>query len=339
MNGRFTRNLDLDEVTVAKIKEATRLIAKALEVSGPFNIQFIAKDDEIKVIECNVRASRSFPFVSKVLDINFAEVATKVLAGIPVEPLDMDNIIANVRHTGVKVPMFSFTRLKGADPVLGVEMASTGEVACFGKTKYEAYMKGKRMLFICLTVFIALLSTGFNFPKENILLSIGSFKEKQEFLPSAKKLVEMGYKLFGTPGTADFLQEHDIPVKPLEWPSGAENDEFSITKHVSSNMIDLCIVLPSKNRYRRVATFMSKGYLTRRLAVDFSIPLITNIKVRKNFSNCINSLQNAKLFVEAMRIIPKNIPVSSGDAISSKKIIQLPSFISPFLDESDGKYH
>eukprot|EP01124_Arcella_intermedia_P028723 TRINITY_DN5904_c0_g1_i1.p1 TRINITY_DN5904_c0_g1~~TRINITY_DN5904_c0_g1_i1.p1 ORF type:complete len:2148 (+),score=473.24 TRINITY_DN5904_c0_g1_i1:212-6655(+) len=287
---------DLDEITINKIKEATSVIAQQLLVSGPFNIQFIAKDDEIKVIECNLRASRSFPFVSKTLGVNFAEVATKVLVNQPQEPIRID--LDAINHVGVKVPQFSFTRLQGADPILGVEMASTGEVACFGKNKYEAYVKG-------------LISTGFELPKLNILISIGQFKEKEEFLPSAIKLSEMGFQLYGTPGTADFLSAKGVPIKALEWPSNTNDDEFSITKHLSTNSMDLCILLPSNNRYRRLASFMSKGYMTRRLAVDFSIPLITNIK-------------NAKLFVESLRVVPRSIPIENYDCITSYKMEILP---------------
>lgn len=148
--------------------------------------------------QCNLRASRSFPFVSKTLNIDFIELATKVVLGVPYKSPE----IPRLDYVGVKVPQFSFIRLKGADPVLGVEMASTGEVACFGKTKGEAYIKG-------------LLATGFKLPKQNILLSIGSFKEKHEFLPSAKRLVEAGYTLFGTPGTADFMHENGVKIQVL----------------------------------------------------------------------------------------------------------------------------
>ena len=174
---------DLDPETVRKIEDATRKIGDALNVTGPYNIQFIAKDNEIKVIECNVRASRSFPFVSKVMGLDLIEMATKAMTGIPVK--EYPPITVPPDYVAVKVPQFSFSRLSGADPVMGVEMASTGEVACFGRTKYEAYIKG-------------LISTGFKLPKKNILLSIGSFKDKMEMLPSVEKLHKMGYKLYAT---------------------------------------------------------------------------------------------------------------------------------------------
>lgn len=189
---------DLDPYTVRQIEEATAKIGNALNVTGPFNIQFIAKNNEIKVIECNLRAARSFPFVSKVTGIDAIELATKVMLGLPVESYPDAGLPAD--YVGVKVPQFSFSRLSGADPVLGVEMASTGEVACFGRDKYEAYLK-------------ALISTGIEPPKKNVLFSVGGFKEKLELLPSVQKLQSAGYNIFATSGTADFLQEHGVSCK------------------------------------------------------------------------------------------------------------------------------
>ncbi|KAF2129449.1 carbamoyl-phosphate synth [Dothidotthia symphoricarpi CBS 119687] len=267
---------DLDPETVRQIEEATRKIGSALNITGPYNIQFIAKDNEIKVIECNVRASRSFPFVSKVMGVDLIEMATKAMAGLPLVEYPPVNIPAD--YVGVKVPQFSFSRLSGADPVLGVEMASTGEVACFGRTKYEAYLKG-------------LIATGFRLPNKNILFSIGSFKDKLEMLPSIEALHKMGFKLFATAGTADYIQEHGLPVKFLEVLSSGEHDEqkaeYSLMQHLSNNLIDLYINLPSSNRFRRPANYMSRGYQTRRMAVDYQTPLVTNVK-------------NAKLLVEAI---------------------------------------
>lgn len=189
---------DLDPQTVRQIEEATAKIGNALNVTGPFNIQFIAKNNEIKVIECNLRAARSFPFVSKVTGVDAIEMATKVMLDIPVEPYP--ELGLPVDYVGVKVPQFSFSRLSGADPVLGVEMASTGEVACFGRDKYEAYLKG-------------LIATGIILPKKNILFSVGSYKEKLEILSSVQKLSAAGYNIFATSGTADFLTEHGVPCK------------------------------------------------------------------------------------------------------------------------------
>ena len=189
---------DLDPQTVRQIEEATAKIGNALNVTGPFNIQFIAKNNEIKVIECNLRAARSFPFVSKVTGVDAIEMATKVMLDLPVEPYPDLGLPPD--YVGVKVPQFSFSRLTGADPVLGVEMASTGEVACFGHDKYEAYLK-------------ALISTGIVLPQNNILFSIGSYREKIEILPSVQKLSAAGYNIFATSGTADFLTEHNVPCK------------------------------------------------------------------------------------------------------------------------------
>ncbi|KAI6984804.1 hypothetical protein KC329_g7423, partial [Hortaea werneckii] len=258
---------DLDPETIRKIEDATRKIGDALNVTGPYNIQFIAKDNDIKVIECNVRAARSFPFVSKVMGLDLIEMATKAMTGIPVREYPPLNIPAD--YVGVKVPQFSFSRLSGADPVMGVEMASTGEVACFGRTKYEAYIKG-------------LVSTGFKLPKKNILLSIGSFKDKMEMLPAVQSLHKLGYKLFATAGTADFFEEHGIPVQFLE-ALGDEHQrqEYSLTHALANNLIDLYINLPSSNKFRRPANYMSKGYRTRRMAVDYSTPLVTNVKIAK----------------------------------------------------------
>ena len=264
---------DLDPETVRKIEDATRKIGDALNVTGPYNIQFIAKDNEIKVIECNVRASRSFPFVSKVMGLDLIEMATKAMTGLPVR--EYPPLTIQPDYVAVKVPQFSFSRLSGADPVMGVEMASTGEVACFGRTKYEAYLKG-------------LISTGFRLPKKNILLSIGSFKDKAELLPSVDKLHKLGYKIFATAGTADFLEEHGIPVSFLE-ALGDEHQrqEYSLTHALANNLIDLYINLPSSNKFRRPANYMSKGYRTRRMAVDYQTPLVTNVK-------------NAKILIEAI---------------------------------------
>ncbi|KAF5096704.1 hypothetical protein D0Z03_001565 [Geotrichum reessii] len=292
---------DLDPETVKRIVVATAKIGNALNVTGPFNIQFIAKNNEIKVIECNVRASRSFPFVSKVLGVDLIEMATKAICGFEVEPYPLKQIPDD--YVAIKVPQFSFSRLSGADPILGVEMASTGEVATFGHNKYEAYLK-------------SLIATGFTLPKKNILLSVGSFKEKQELLPAVKKLHELGYKLFATAGTADFIQEHGIPVQYLEvLPDGEdEKSEYSLSQHLANNLIDLYINLPSSNRFRRPANYMSKGYRTRRMAVDYAVPLVTNVKC-------------AKLLVEALAM-NITLDISSIDAQTSHTTVTLPGLIN-----------
>ncbi|KAJ3516598.1 hypothetical protein NLJ89_g1020 [Agrocybe chaxingu] len=294
---------DLDPTTVRQIEEATAKIGRALNVTGPFNIQFIAKNNEIKVIECNLRAARSFPFVSKVTGIDAIEMATKVMLDIPVESYPDPGLPPD--YVGVKVPQFSFSRLSGADPVLGVEMASTGEVACFGHDKYEAYLK-------------ALISTGIVPPKKNILLSIGSYREKLEILPSVQKLSAAGYNIFATSGTADFLTEHGVSCKYLETLGDDSRDkqksEYSLTQHLANNLIDMYINLPSKNHYRRPASYTSKGYHTRRMAVDFAVPLITNVK-------------NAKMLAEALvRKLP--LDVSTLDSKSSHQTHTFPGLVN-----------
>ncbi|KAF8915218.1 hypothetical protein CPB85DRAFT_1375175 [Mucidula mucida] len=294
---------DLDPQTVRQIEEATAKIGNALNVTGPFNIQFIAKNNEIKVIECNLRAARSFPFVSKVTGVDAIEMATKVMLDLPVEPYPDLGLPAD--YVGVKVPQFSFSRLSGADPVLGVEMASTGEVACFGRDKYEAYLK-------------ALISTGIVLPKKNILFSVGSYREKLEILPSVQKLSAAGYNIFATSGTADFLTEHNVPCKYLETLGEDNRDqqksEYSLTQHLANNLIDMYINLPSKNHYRRPASYTSKGYHTRRMAVDFAVPLITNVK-------------NAKMLTEALvRKLP--LDVSTVDSKSSHQTYVFPGLIN-----------
>ncbi|RDB22075.1 Protein pyrABCN [Hypsizygus marmoreus] len=294
---------DLDPQTVRQIEEATAKIGNALNVTGPFNIQFIAKNNEIKVIECNLRAARSFPFVSKVTGIDAIEMATKVMLDLPFEAYPDPGLPAD--YVGVKVPQFSFSRLSGADPVLGVEMASTGEVACFGHDKYEAYLK-------------ALISTGIIPPKKNILFSIGSYREKLELLPSVQKLSAAGYNIFATSGTADFLTEHNVPCKYLETlgedSREKQKSEYSLTQHLANNLIDMYINLPSKNHYRRPASYASKGYHTRRMAVDFAVPLITNVK-------------NAKMLAEALvRKLP--LDVSIIDSKSSHRTHSFPGLIN-----------
>ncbi|KAJ2612883.1 Carbamoyl-phosphate synthase [Coemansia sp. RSA 1804] len=289
---------DLDPVTVRKIGDATAAIGQALRVTGPFNIQFMAKNNEIKVIECNVRAARSFPFVSKVAGVDLIEMATRAMLGLPVTPYP--NRGQQLGFVGVKVPQFSFSRLQGADPILGVEMASTGEVAAFGRDKYDAYLK-------------AMLATGFQLPRKNILISIGSYKEKVEMLGSVRRLYEAGFRLFATPGTADFVQEHGIDVTALEADKAREG--YSLQEYLSTNKIDLYINLPSKNSFRRPASYVSNGYRSRRMAIDFSVPLITNVKC-------------AKMFIEALaRFAYDKWEIDGVDYITSHRTATLPGLV------------
>lgn len=289
---------DLDPETVARIVDATQKIGNALNVTGPYNIQFIAKNNEIKVIECNVRASRSFPFVSKVLGVDLIEMATCVIAGYNVDPYPVKPLPSD--YVAVKVPQFSFSRLSGADPVLGVEMASTGEVATFGRNKYEAYLK-------------SLIATGIRPPERNILVSIGSFKEKMELLMSLKRLSDAGYTIYATAGTADFLVENGVEAKYLEVLNDTdetEKSEYSLTQYLATNKIDLYVNLPSANRFRRPASYVSKGYRTRRMAVDYAVPLVTNVKC-------------AKTLFEALLLKP-HMEISPIDAQLSNTIIPVP---------------
>nr|XP_040572365.1 CAD protein-like [Lepeophtheirus salmonis] len=311
---------DLTDKTLSKIKEITKKIAQALFVSGPFNMQLIAKDDELKVIECNLRVSRSFPFVSKSLNYNLIAMATRVIIGEVVEPIDM---MKDINKVAVKVPQFSFSRLAGADMVLGVEMSSTGEVACFGENRYEAYLK-------------AMMSTGFKIPKNNILISIGSFNHKQEMLPSIQLLHQMGYKLYGSLGTSDFYHTYGVPVEPIKWmyENIGENiqidkmagDMINMADYLSNQHFDLVINLPMHIcGARRVSAFIpTYGYRTRRMAIDFSVPLVTDVKC-------------AKLLIEALFKLNGKSPVLKThiDAMSSSRIVRLPGLIDTHVHLRD----
>jgi carbamoyl-phosphate synthase large subunit len=248
--------------TIRRIKRITREIAKALDITGPFNIQFLAKDNDIKVIECNLRASRSFPFVSKVLKLNFIDIATKILLGLPVEKPHKSAF--DIDYIGVKAPQFSFSRLQKADPVLGVDMASTGEVGCLGDTFYEA-------------ILTAMLSVGYTIPKKNILLSTGEMRSKVELLNSCRMLYEKGYNLFATKGTQQFLELNGIPATALHWPD--EDKKPNVLDYLRSRTIDLVINIPKDLS----KTELSNDYMIRRSAVDFNIPLITNARLASAF--------------------------------------------------------
>jgi len=252
--------------TMRKIKIIAKKIANSLKISGPFNIQFIAKDNDVKVIECNLRASRSFPFVSKVLKLNFIDIATKTIIGK--KTLEIEKSSFDIDYVGVKAPQFSFTRLKGSDPILGVEMASTGEVACLGDNFNEAFLK-------------SLLSVGFKLPKKNILLSTGPIDSKAEFLSSAKLLEELGFSFYATKGTADFMKANGISAKVLFWP--LEEKEPNTLTYIQNGKIDLVINIP-KNIEKEE---LDNDYLIRRKSVDFNVPLITNLQLAKRFSEAI----------------------------------------------------
>uniref|UniRef100_A0A8C4HQ81 Multifunctional protein CAD n=1 Tax=Dicentrarchus labrax TaxID=13489 RepID=A0A8C4HQ81_DICLA len=298
---------DLNQKTMERIKMIVHAIGQELQVTGPFNLQLIAKDDQLKVIECNVRVSRSFPFISKTLGVDMVALATQAIVGEDVEPL---GLMRGKGIVGVKVPQFSFSRLAGADVVLGVEMTSTGEVACFGENRYEAYLK-------------AMLSTGFKIPKKNILLSIGSFKNKSELLPTVQALESMGYDLYASLGTADFYTEHGVKVTAVDWPFEEDDSECpnkekqrSIMNYLEENHFDLVINLSMRNSGgRRLSSFVTKGYRTRRMAIDYSVPLIIDIKC-------------TKLFVQALRQIGRTPPVKTHvDSMTSQTLVRLPGLI------------
>ena len=250
--------------TVRRIKRISREIAKALNISGPFNIQYLAKDNDIKVIECNLRASRSFPFVSKVLKINFIELATKVMLGLPVEKPEKN--LFELDYVGIKASQFSFNRLQKADPVLGVDMASTGEVGCIGMDTSCAVLK-------------AMLSVGYRIPKKNILLSTGTMKQKADMIDAARMLVNKGYKLFATGGTHKALAENGIESTHVYWPS--EEGHPQALEMLHNKEIDMVVNIP-KNL---TAGELSNGYKIRRAAIDLNIPLITNARLASAFIN------------------------------------------------------
>ncbi|MBI5475389.1 MAG: carbamoyl-phosphate synthase (glutamine-hydrolyzing) large subunit [Ignavibacteriales bacterium] len=264
--------------TVRRVKLITKRIAQELKITGPFNIQFIAKDNDVKVIECNLRASRSFPFVSKVLKINFIDIATRLIMNILLPPFRSSAF--DLDYVGVKAPMFSFTRLKGSDPVLGVEMASTGEVACLGDDFDEAFLK-------------SLVSTGINIKPKSILLSTGTIKNKTVFLKEARLLNDLGIKLFATVGTANFLKENNISVESLRWSSPEENSEvLSVIKNKS---VDLVINIPRDDEMKS----LENDYIIRRKAVDLNISLITNIEFARRYVKAIYKYSTGKLSVKS----------------------------------------
>ena len=335
---------DLTAKTIEGLKVITRQIGKALNISGPYNIQFIAKDDMLKVIECNVRVSRSLPFSSKTLGVDMIGLSTRIIMKAPFE---IPIIPTRLPFVGVKVAQFSFSRLAGADPTQGVDMHSTGEVACFGPHGHheEAYLK-------------ALLATGFCLPKKNVLLSIGTFKGKQEFAEAARDLVKLGYVLYGSSGTADYYNEIGIVCKAVEWPyeagggavaaeqakEGAKTsgrtspskdqdeqseeagiDMSSMADLMANGKIDLVINLPMRNKSHSPASFVTQGYLTRRTAVDFSIPLITDVKCAKLFVTALKSMG-----IRAIGEGEKRKPIAVQPLIDSHtahRVVELPGLI------------
>lgn len=264
--------------TIRRIKKIARSISKELNISGPFNMQFLAKDNDIKVIECNLRASRSFPFVSKVLKYNFIDMATRIMLGEKVESLNKS--VFDLDYVGVKASQFSFARLLKADPVLGVDMASTGEVGCIGENYYEAILK-------------SMLSVGHRIPKKNILISSGPTRSKVELLNSTRMLIEKGYNIYSTAGTAKFFKENGIDTQILYWPD--EDKEPNIMEYLHDRKIDLVINIP-KNHTKRE---LDNGYKIRRAAVDYNIPLITNARLASAFIYAICKVDPTEIAIKS----------------------------------------
>ena len=250
--------------TARQIKKISRRIAQELNISGPFNIQFLARKNEVKVIECNLRASRSFPFVSKVLKRNFIETATRIMLDAPYTQPDKSAF--DIDRIGVKASQFSFARLQNADPVLGVDMSSTGEVGCLGDDFDEALLN-------------ALIATGYRIPKKAVLLSSGATKSKVDLLDASQMLSQKGYHIYATAGTATFLNSHGIPTTPVFWPDERPNAENNVMKMIANHQFDLIVNIP-KNHSKRELT---NGYRIRRGAIDHNIPLMTNARLAKAF--------------------------------------------------------
>lgn len=251
--------------TIRRIKRVSKMIAQELHISGPFNIQFLARENDIKVIECNLRASRSFPFVSKVLKINLIELAAKVMLGLPVEK--PEKTLFDLDYVGIKASQFSFNRLQKADPVLGVDMASTGEVGCLGDDTNTALLK-------------SMLSVGHRIPKKNILLSTGGAKQKADMLDAARQLVNNGYKLYATVGSSKYLTENGIENTLVYWPSDKDKKPQALDM-LHNHEIDMVVNIPKD----LTASELSNGYKIRRAAIDLNVPLITNGRLASAFIN------------------------------------------------------
>ncbi len=264
--------------TIRRIRRIATQIAERLKITGPFNIQFIAKDNRVKVIECNLRASRSFPFVSKVINQNFIELATRVIMGQPYEKPDKRSFELN--HVGVKAPQFSFTRLDGADPTTGVEMASTGEVGCLGGDFHEAFIK-------------SLLSVGYRRPVRSMLLSVGTIENKSGMLRSFERFKEMGIKLFATEGTHKFLAERGIEAELADWPLESDAPESAVQR-LRNGEIDLVINIPSADKEDE----LTNGYRIRRAAIDFNVPLITNRQIGERLSESMWAVRKGGVELE-----------------------------------------
>ena len=265
--------------TVRRIKRVSRQIAKELHISGPFNIQFMARDNDLLVIECNLRASRSFPFVSKVLKLNLIDLATRVMLGLPVEKPNKN--LFDLDYVGIKASQFSFNRLQKADPVLGVDMASTGEVGCLGDDTNSALLT-------------SMLSVGHRIPKKTVLLSTGGGKQKAEMLDAAKRLVNNGYELYATSGTSHFLTENGIPNTTVYWPTD-EGMEPKVLDVLREKKIDMVVNIPKDLTPRE----LTNGYSIRRAAIDLNIPLITNTRLASAFITAFTTMRVEDIEIKA----------------------------------------
>lgn len=265
--------------TVRRIKRVSRQIAKELHISGPFNIQFMARDNDILVIECNLRASRSFPFVSKVLKLNLIDLATKVMLGLPVEKPNKN--LFDLDYVGIKASQFSFNRLQKADPVLGVDMSSTGEVGCLGDDTNDALLK-------------SMLAVGQGIPRKTILLSTGAAKQKAEMLDAAKKLVENGYELYATGGTSKYLDENGVRNTRVYWPS-EEGKEPQALKLLHEKKIDMVVNIPKDLTPRE----LTDGYKIRRASIDLNVPLVTNSRLASAFINAFCTLKLSDIDIKS----------------------------------------
>ncbi len=264
--------------TIRQIKKISRKIAAELNISGPFNIQFLAKNREVKVIECNLRASRSFPFVSKILKRNFIETATKIMLDAPYQKPEKSEF--DIDRIGVKASQFSFARLQNADPVLGVDMSSTGEVGCLGDDLNEALLN-------------ALIATGYRLPKKSVLISSGAAKGKVSLLEPAQQLVKKGYKVYATGGTAKFFNENGIEATAVCWPD--ENGENNVMDMIANHAFDLIVNVP-KNHTKRELT---NGYRIRRGAIDHNIPLMTNVRLAKAFIEAFTAMKEEDIKIKS----------------------------------------
>ena len=265
--------------TVRRIKRVSRKIAAALHINGPFNIQFMARENDILVIECNLRSSRSFPFVSKVLKLNFIELATKIMLGVPVEKPAKS--LFDLDYVGIKASQFSFNRLQKADPVLGVDMSSTGEVGCLGDDTNQALLKAE-------------LAVGQRIPKHTVLLSTGGAKQKAEMLDAAKCLVNHGYELFATPGTSRYLSENGVANTLVYWPSESDKQPQAL-QMLHEKKIDMVVNIPKD----LTAGELTNGYKIRRAAIDLNVPLITNSRLASAFINAFTTLSLDDIDIKA----------------------------------------